>query len=489
MLRGSSDGLTVDDFHPQGFINPRDVFPGRSRQPNRIVGANKAASSGNQATSLPAGKQTHKCCGRKDRQGCVNLEEDGSGALESCEGDCAQCEDCLKDHHDCEDGLIKCVDNCEDCIDEHDAACGQHGQVCTEECNDCDFSCFDCIDWNVFERDKSLGLSYTVPILEQPMPSASPLPDFPPSCDFMDMDLNSPMSTESPIPPVDMSMHHYCLNSSQVPLWNAFAPTTYCSPGDVTFNPEQNDHAHLSFQGPWGCHPAAAHRPPQNVPAAVGSIEQQPLPPVPSLVPVSESSLVGPQPPVTVPRSNTTGSDRICEWVMPCGTVCGASFATTADLKKHLKSIHTVKGTTSCRWQGCSATFASDAALTGHISKKHLSAAIADEDGPFKCTFAGCPKSFMYKQVRDEHVASSHNGSKMFCEICKQWLNAEGSNFKRHMASHQPKHEHMICKFHHLGCKRRFPRLDNLRRHEGCCKFGKKAAMHHHHHHRHISNR
>ncbi|RMZ77249.1 hypothetical protein DV738_g4454, partial [Chaetothyriales sp. CBS 135597] len=489
MLRGSSDGLTVEDFHPQGFINPRDVFPGRSRQPNRIVSANKATSLGNQATSVAPTKPPHACCGRKEQQGCIKLNEEGNDAPQSCEGDCTRCEECLQDHHDCEDSLIKCVDNCDDCIEEHDAACGQHGQVCTEECNDCDFSCFDCIDWSVFEKDRSLGLSYTVPILEQPVPGESPLPDFSSSGDFMDMDLNSTISTESPIPPVDMSMHHYCLNSAQIPSWNAFTPATYCTPGEVIFNTDVNGTAHTGFQAPWGCHPATAHRSLQNVHTASG-INHQPS--TPSLTPVYDPSLLNPQPQATMQPLHATPaapSDRICEWVMPCGTVCGASFATTTDLKKHLKSIHTVKGTTSCGWQGCSATFASEAALTGHISKKHLSAAIADEDGPFKCTFAGCTKSFMYKQVRDEHVASSHNGSKMFCEICKQWLNAEGSNFKRHMASHQPKHQHMICKFHHLGCKRRFPRLDNLRRHEACCKFGKKAAMHHHHHHRHVSNR
>jgi hypothetical protein len=199
-----------------------------------------------------------------------------------------------------------------------------------------------------------------------------------------------------------------------------------------------------------------------------------------------------------------------CQWLMPCGTVCGASFATATDLKKHLKVVHLVKGVTKCAWQGCeSATFASEAALTGHMSKKHLAPllsasasannadATSGAEGPFKCTYPGCPKSFMYKQVRDEHVASCHNGNKMYCHICGQYLNGEGSNFKRHMATHRPKHQHMLCKFHGLGCKRRFPRLDNLRRHEACCKIGKKAGLaglslkdeahHHHHHHVHAA--
>jgi hypothetical protein len=206
---------------------------------------------------------------------------------------------------------------------------------------------------------------------------------------------------------------------------------------------------------------------------------------------------------VTAPSTS-----RACQWLMPCGTVCGASFATGTDLKKHLKSIHLVKGVTKCQWQNCDAAdFASEAALTGHISKKHLasmffttssSSATSSHnhkhhthasEGPFKCTFPNCPKSFTYKHIRDEHVATHHGGNKMYCPICQVYLNSEGSNFKRHMATHRPKHQHTLCKFHGLGCKRRFPRLDNLRRHEACCKFGKKAKReggeYHHHHHMH----
>lgn len=94
--------------------------------------------------------------------------------------------------------------------------------------------------------------------------------------------------------------------------------------------------------------------------------------------------------------------------------------------------------------------------------------------------------------IADEHVASHTGSNRAHCPICHQWLNAEGSNFRRHMASHRPENEHMKCKHQHLGCRRKFPRLDNLRRHEKCCKYGKRAAAagadghaHHHHHHHH----
>lgn len=216
-------------------------------------------------------------------------------------------------------------------------------------------------------------------------------------------------------------------------------------------------------------------------------------------------------PTITKQSSPPPKIGKKCQWLMPCGSICGQTFGRTDDLKKHVKNSHlSVKGTLTCRWgSACTASFATEAALTGHISKKHLaplyaqssatnskadsrspgdSENVACEELPWKCTFPGCTKSFMYKQVRDDH-ANSHTGANMaHCPICHRWLNAEGSNFRRHLASHRPEHEHMECKHKHLGCRRKFPRLDNLRRHEACCKYGKKAAEasgHHHHHHHH----
>jgi uncharacterized Zn-finger protein len=324
----------------------------------------------------------------------------------------------------------------------------------------------------------------------------------------LDMSNNTLMA-----PPLDVPMHHQCLGST-VPYWTGVDQAQFCTgpPG------LEQQYPLPPFQLSYGCHPATAH-------------QQLSLPPYPAadsagMAALTESNTgLTPPTPATDPGPLNSTEDllasisapstsRSCQWIMPCGTVCGASFATATDLKKHIKSIHLLKSVMKCSWQGCtSATFASEAALTGHISKKHLApllhsssfgkgvkaegsttdtSAISTHEGPFKCTFPGCTKSFMYKQVRDEHVASSHEGNKVQCSICGQYLNGEGSNFKRHMATHRPKHQHMLCKYHGLGCKRRFPRLDNLRRHEACCKVGKKAALvgtehthHHHHHHKH----
>jgi hypothetical protein len=478
-----NQGLTVRDFHPQqNFINPRDVFPARSRQ-SRFKSPPKQ-----QQQYVPGlGEQRGLgCCSPPLKAGCVNLVEpeaaawcgSGPSSPQSCEGDCDQCEDCLEDHELCPEP-DECVKECDECLDEHQQACGQHGQVCLDTSDDCDFSCFDCIDWTEFEKDKTLGLSYSVPLLGHDnefnvdlsgmdfTPETSALNNFSPQ--------DSGSAFDSPAAPVNLSMHHQCMDSS---YWTTLMQAQFCS-SDVMNGLQGQMPQGWPHQMPqFGCHPATLHTMQQ----------QQPLPPLPisqNLPDVSPmQSILGSI--KTEPDAADPANTLACQWLMPCGTTCSASFVSVTDLKKHLKSAHCLKGMTSCAWGDCTSSFASEAALTGHISKKHLAtASAADDSGPFKCTFPGCSKSFMYKQVLMSHLASHSGDNKAYCHICEQWLNAEGSNFRRHMASHRPKHEHLICKWHHLGCKRRFPRLDNLRRHEGCCKYGKKAAMHHHHYHLH----
>lgn len=485
MLGTSPDqGLTARNFHPQpDFINPRDVLPSRSRQ-------SRFKSPPFQSQPLPALGSQHRfgCCSpdEKPALGCVTLAESESSACcgsgpsspKSCGGDCDQCEDCLEDHQLCAD-QDDCVKDCNECLDEHKQACGQHGQVCLETCEDCDFSCFDCIDWNEFEKDKTLGLSYSVPLLGHD--------------NEFDIDLNnldfasetnqlsnsvSPLDTsnvwDAPVVPVNLSMHHQCMDST---YWNNMMQSQIC-PEDAMMGLQGTAAQGWSQQlSQFGCHPATLHA------------SQQPQ--LPSFqMSQTVASTVAPQPGSSIvdsPQASPTAVNSVvCQWLMPCGTTCSASFASIKDLKKHLKSAHCVRGLTTCAWGDCTAKFGSAAALTGHISKKHLASTNSNDDsGPFKCTFPGCTKSFMYKQVLMSHLASHSGENKAYCHICDQFLNAEGSNFRRHMASHKPKHEHLICKWHHLGCKRRFPRLDNLRRHEECCKYGKKAAMHHHHYHLH----
>ena len=218
---------------------------------------------------------------------------------------------------------------------------------------------------------------------------------------------------------------------------------------------------------------------------------------------------------------------RACQWVNPDGIICGMQ---TDDLKKHVKThyhgknrssvptnasdtlLYTtttggggrsgssiVSNTLTCRWNDCLANFGSEAALTCHLSLKHLrtcqnsennisnnnndrdtntnsASSSSSNSAPWKCPVPDCGKSFTYKQVRDEHVSSCHRGDRIHCPICHQWLNAGCSNFRRHMAKHSHMHQRIKCRHAHLGCPRSFPRSDNLRRHEACCKYGKKAA-------------
>ncbi|EXJ90814.1 hypothetical protein A1O1_03919 [Capronia coronata CBS 617.96] len=463
------------------------------------------------------------------------------------------CEDCVDDCDDCVEEHLKFnhqvdtdINDCDECKDEN---CTE-GEPCKDTCDECDFSCFDCIDWNEFECDKSLGLSFSVPLLsddalfgvDNDFADIEHQADEKGVLDYQSRDFSN-VSPDIMVPPLDVPMHHQCFDNS-VSLWNNIVQSQVCN-GIPSLVQQTQQYPLPPFGLEFGCHPATAH---QQVPM------QTSRPTFPTTMPRSldftPTPTLTPTPTPTMPYASQTpvqsgkglladtkdlmaavsapSTSQACQWLMPCGTVCGASFASATDLKKHLKAAHLMKGVTKCRWQGCnSADFSSEAALTGHISKKHLAPLLAasvaastaaaatsalsshannkagdsssrpDQGGPFKCTYPGCPKSFMYKQVRDEHVASCHNGNKMYCHVCGQYLNGEGSNFKRHMATHRPKHQHMLCKFHGVGCKRRFPRLDNLRRHEACCKFGKKAGLvnaaadgkhaHHHHHHVHAT--
>ena len=544
MGRSPSQGLTAYDFHHQPYVNPLDVFP-KSRLANRSQTFRppiRTGASSRSPSRFSIEPLKYACCGEDDED---DLCARASGGHNYCtdyddlttEGNSSKSGEEIRHNSpsvmDCKD----CVDDCEDCEDEHqqfnqhkvDAGPGEflddcaqchhdeHDKKCHE--GECDFSCFDCIDWNEFEKDKSLGLSYSVPLLgDTTFPTSEASLE---GTDLMNFQLSDIPSLPSDLvaPPLDLPMHHQCFGSA-VPYWSNLPPTQICT-GPPTFAPQLGQYPLPPFGLEYGCHPAIAHQQTAKMDyqlASTPAVMAQP-PPDSKTIPDTQMQVAQFKSPLLETKDLLSAvlepsTSRACQWLMPCGTVCGASFASAVDLKKHLKAVHLVKGVVKCGWQDCdSAEFASEAALTGHISKKHLAPLISQatavhgarnsdgstDAGAFKCTFPGCPKSFMYKQVRDEHVASCHNGNKMYCHICGQFLNGEGSNFKRHMATHRPKHQHMLCKFNDLGCKRRFPRLDNLRRHEACCKFGKKAALlnsgvpgvvdagaqHHHHHHKH----
>ncbi|KIV92086.1 hypothetical protein PV10_06553 [Exophiala mesophila] len=547
MGRSPSQGLTTHDFHHQPFVNPLDVFP-RSRlagRPQAVRDSIKSAATSRSPARFPIDTGKYRCCDddeddEDDDDGglyarpssalnCCNdyhgsTDNDSSEEVRHNSPSAVDCEDCVDGCEDCEEeheqfnqqkvdaGPEEFLDDCEQCHhDEHDKACHQ---------GECDFSCFDCIDWNEFERDKSLGLSYSVPLLGD---TALPTPELMPENESTDFQMTEfpylptdPMDPMALAAPLDVPMHHQCFGET-FPYSTGLPLSPFCT-GPPLLPQTTPQYPLPQFSMGYGCHPAIAHQQ-QSLP-----MYSSPSTPInlvaPSTNMVKSEFISTPTPPQQFPPSpsvngplletqdllsavSAPSTSRACQWIMPCGTVCGASFASATDLKKHLKAIHLVKGTLKCRWQDCdSAVFASEAALTGHMSKKHLAPLMSlptstnevvvrnsdgslttttttsnSDQGTFKCTFPGCPKSFMYKQVRDEHVASCHNGNKMYCHICGQFLNGEGSNFKRHMATHRPKHQHMLCKFNQLGCKRRFPRLDNLRRHEACCKFGKKAAL------------
>lgn len=495
---------------------------------------------------------------------------------EECNGNIIKCcPDPASTSEDCED----CVEDCEECLEEHDFShsddfdtildmgtpvkCDDDCEQCEEDCEENGHERKDCPQDHHTSWDSCIS---TCGICIDP----TPLPLLAPEAEMQLYDLNSyvphlrPCDERCTPPPlVDESQGLDLVHAPQATFdmaldhWQTFQQAHHCAPDPCLmdqmhqFPPPQ--HVDPQFGFSFGCDPTIpgnqypwqSHEPlPQKCNVSAFSsldlhsiagnvnkftpvnfnVPEQSTNPGQMLNDISNANAAKEAKAQVKASSPPTKTGKSCQWLMPCGSICGQTFARTDNLKKHVKNSHlSIKGTVTCRWgSACTATFATEAALTGHISKKHLaplyaagSATTSNADSkspaagsestqaeelPWKCTFPGCIKSFMYKQVRDDHVASHTGSNRAHCPICHQWLNAEGSNFRRHMASHRPENEHMKCKHQHLGCRRKFPRLDNLRRHEACCKYGKKAAaaeangghdhahhnhghVHHHHHH------
>lgn len=456
-----------------------------------------------------------RCCDgdHADDEECngnvVGCCQDSSQMSEDCEDCVEDCDECLEEHELTHQNVfdeildmgtpVKCDDDCMKCEEE----CGENGhdrKDCPQDhhtsWDSCITTCGICVDPTplpLLPGDGELqlyGLNNLMPHLTPCDERCTPPP---PSEAEMTMDgVIQPQSN------YDMALDH----------WQTFQQAHHCAPDPCTLEhlPQMLPPQHLDpqFGFSFGCDPMVPgnqyhwqqHTPlPQlcnvqafnaldlnTIAANVNeftpvnfSIPEQSTDPgqvLRSLTEQNESKKAIPRAVSPAPKNG-----KACQWLMPCGSICGQTFTRTEDLKKHVKNSHlAVKGTVTCRWgPSCTASFGSEAALTGHISKKHLAplyaagsttASKADskspgatseenqpEELPWKCTFPGCSKSFMYKQVRDDHVAS-HTGSNLaHCPICHRWLNAEGSNFRRHMASHKPEHEHMRCKHEHAGCE------------------------------------
>lgn len=442
------------------------------------------------------------------------------------------------------DNCEECVDDCDECLEEHelghlndfDALLDEGSPVkCDDDCEKCDEECEeqghdrkDCPQDHHTSWDSCIT---TCGMCIDP----TPLPLLPGDAEQQLYELNNYMPHITPCddrctppPLLDDIIDYSGLNKQQTAFdvaldhWQTFQQAHHCAPDPCLvdqlgqFQPPQ--HVDPQFGFSFGCDPTIPGNqyswqnqdqlPQSCAVSAFGNLDLNSLATninqfTPIDFNIAEQSTdpgrfisnltaanAAPQPRVKSP-SPSVKTGRACQWLMPCGSICGQTFGRTDDLKKHVKNSHlSLKGTTTCRWGSvCKASFASEAALTGHISKKHLAPLYAAgsattskadskspaagsevtqaEELPWKCTFPGCSKSFMYKQVRDDHAAS-HTGSNLaHCPICHRWLNAEGSNFRRyvrsslsmkvtdldhrHLASHKPEHEHMTCKHSHLG--------------------------------------
>lgn len=450
-----------------------------------------------------------RCCDGNHADG----EECNGNPSHCCHGSRILSEDC-----------DECFDNCEECVEEHEFGhlndfdsmldagtpikCDDDCVQCEEDCEEngherkdcpqnhhtswdsCISTCGVCVDPTPLpllgpEAEMQIyGLNTYIPHITPCDERCTPPPDF---------DESTPYSMQSTLPSAfDVNLDH----------WQTFQQAHHCAPDPclinkavAQFNPPQHVDPGFGFtfgcdptipgnQYPWQQHnpmpPACtvqafnsldlnglAHNMNDFTPVNFSAPEQSTNPGqiLNNLTSANMPRSIPPPPTETSPPpAQPVPTGKSCQWLMPCGSICGQTFARTDDLKKHVKNSHlSLKGTVTCRWgSSCTASFATEAALTGHISKKHLAPLYAaktnssssnndknspalgggdnsngnsnttkGEELPWKCTFPGCNKSFMYKQVRDDHSASHTGSNRAHCPICHQWLNAEGSNYRR----------------------------------------------------------
>ncbi|KAJ9655862.1 hypothetical protein H2198_005399 [Neophaeococcomyces mojaviensis] len=421
-----------------------------------------------------------KCCDRDHADGeeCCSTSSQCCQApdeIENCEDCFDDCDECIEEHQQaqlnafdevldhgtpvkCEDDCIQCEEECEE--NGHDRKdCPQDHHTSWDSCIS---TCGICVDPTPLPL---LGLDAEIQLygLNSHMPHITPCDERctpPPADDISDFSVQDRLQ-----PAFDVALDH----------WQTFQQAHHCAPDpclvDQTPQFQRPQHVNPEFGFTFGCDPTIPGNQyswqqitplPQtctvqafnsldlgslgqhntsnfnatdllDASASIGLTELQ----------VNSSVVNDTKQSLTKPTPLPTKTGKSCQWLMPCGSICGQTFTRTDDLKKHVKNSHlSLKGTITCRWgSACTATFATEAALTGHISKKHLAPLYAAgsaniskaglespqanstnsqaEELPWKCTFPGCKKSFMYKQVRDDHVAGHTGSNPIFDDI---WL-------------------------------------------------------------------
>lgn len=98
---------------------------------------------------------------------------------------------------------------------------------------------------------------------------------------------------------------------------------------------------------------------------------------------------------------------------VPTCNVCKKSFASTSNLCRHRKSIHSMKPRSrlSCTVEGCDKQYLNKGHLAHHVSTEHAEIRLR-----FTCSL--CGKEFKQKIVLDTHI-STHTGEKPYkCSTC-----------------------------------------------------------------------
>ena len=93
-----------------------------------------------------------------------------------------------------------------------------------------------------------------------------------------------------------------------------------------------------------------------------------------------------------------------------CST-CGHCFAQSADLRKHIRTVHEGQRPFACDL--CSKRFGEKGNLRKHRRSVHLN------ERPFQCTNANCGASFAFKDGLARHIKLVHNNVRPFsCNRC-----------------------------------------------------------------------
>ncbi|KAH7335306.1 hypothetical protein B0J17DRAFT_617308 [Rhizoctonia solani] len=219
-----------------------------------------------------------------------------------------------------------------------------------------------------------------------------------------------------------------------------------------------------------------------------------PTPASPAIQTFSPPSPPSPAPSFSGPSHSHKGKEKAspapdsqihtCRW-----TGCSETFATCAALTDHLSSVHVGRGKASydCHWADCNRHgekngFSSKQKVLRHLQshtghrpfrcdvcgldfseaatlQQHMRR--HTQEKPYVCDYPGCGKAFAITGALTIHKRT-HNGDKPFkCKYCDRAF-SESSNLSKHLRTHTGQRPYACSE---PGCGKKFSRPDQVTRH------------------------